>query len=78
MNPNEVRDELLNEKLSERDVDRARRFLAGCATSTLALRALMAVMCELDQIREAEQLELVIPAIASIEASTLSEEEVAT
>lgn len=71
MTHTEIKEELLNGTLKGSTVDLARSFVESCTSSSEALRALMAVMCELDQIREAEQLELVLPAIASIEADSM-------
>lgn len=71
MNHHEMREELLNGTLKGAKVDLARSFLESCTSSTEAMRALMAVMCELGQMREAEQLGLVLPAVATIEAESM-------
>lgn len=67
----ETRDELLNDTLKGAVVDRASEFLMSCTCSTQALRALVAAMCELDQVREAAVLEGVLPTIATIEAESI-------
>ncbi len=71
MTKNEIKGELLTGSLKGSTVDAARSFLESCTSTTEALRALMAVMCELDQIREAEQVEILLPTIASIEAESM-------
>lgn len=68
---NSTTESLLTDTLKGSKVDAARTFLESCSSTTEALRALMAVMCELDQMREATALEALIPTIATLEAESM-------
>jgi hypothetical protein len=64
-------EEILTGTIKGAQVDAAREFLTAFPSTTHALRALMAAMCELDQIREASLVENILPVLAEIEVESM-------
>lgn len=63
-------DEQLNASLSSAQVQKAREFLESFASDTIALRALVAVLCDQEALSEATVLESILENFAAVEAES--------